>query len=105
MRRRAVKKGVRLSWRFGSGGLALFLVGDAEVFIGEAPFNPASEWTDIVLARRRAKQTVFAAVFCVYQGKPSVRKVIDVSADLNLPGAVALTVVTDRGEERWIAQL
>jgi hypothetical protein len=95
----------RLSWRVGKGGVDLFLVGDSEVFVGDAPFNPASERTDVVVVRRRAKATVFASVFCVHEGRPFVRGVRAVAKGPGLRGAMGLVVETEEGEETWVISL
>jgi len=115
---RVCGSGARLSWRVGKGRVAgrdlmgatggvvdLFLVGNSEVFVGDAPFNPASERTDVVVARRRAKATVFASVFCVHEGRPWVRGVREVTKGLGVRGAIGLAVETEEGEETWVVSL
>ena len=102
---RSVWRGGRLSWRVGQSGVDLFLVGDSEVFVGDAPFNPASERTDVAVVRRRAKTTVFASVFCIHEGRPCVRGVREVTKDLGVRGAIGLVVETEEGEETWVVSL
>lgn len=97
--------GAWLSWRVGRGGVDLFLVGGAELFVGDTPFNPASERTDVVVVRRRAKATVFASVFCVHEGRPYVKGVRDVTEDLGIRDALGLSVETEAGEETWVVGL
>ncbi len=102
---RARDSGARISWRVGQSGVDLFLVGDSEVFVGDAPFNPASERTDVAVVRRRAKTTVFASVFCIHEGRPCVRGVREVTKDLGVRGAIGLVVETEEGEETWVVSL
>ena len=97
--------GARLSWRVGRGEVDLFLMGDSELFVGDAPFNPASERTDVVVVRRRAKDTVFASVFCVHEGRPYVKGVRDVTEGLGVRDAIGLSVETEAGEETWVVSL
>ena len=59
------------------GGLQLALAGGppTQVITAHGPDNPASETMPVVIRRRRAQHTCFAALFHPYQARPAVERV------------------------------
>ena len=102
-----VGDGARLSWRIGPrDGLDLFLTGKSDLVVGEAPFSPASELTDLVIARRKARTTLFASVISPYRGlRGFVNGVRVVTPDPGFRNAIGLVVETAAGEEPWFISL
>jgi hypothetical protein len=93
---------LRLDWRVGSVGLRLYLapMPDAELLVGEAPANPASEKLSIAVRRRRATHATFLSVFVPYQWgeEPPVRGACWSFAEDQVHH---LTIDTASGSEEW----
>lgn len=93
-------RSTRLAWQLEPARLELFLPPAEEIYLGRAPSNPASETLSIAIRRRRARETVFLAVFAP---APADRNRI-VRAVTWSSGPAApreLIVETTTGHERW----
>src|SRR5215470_2111416 len=79
VRRVAETDRTQLDWRVGNVGLRLYIapMPEAELLVGEAPANPASEKLSIAVRRRWATRATFLSVFVPYQwgDDPPVRGV------------------------------
>lgn len=100
-----IADGARITWKVGKGYLDLFLVGGSELFVGDVPFNPASERTDMVISRRLGKSTVFVSVFCFREGRSFVTGVRENTKDLGIRDSIGLCVEKASGEDQWIIGL
>ena len=94
---------VRLDWRLSEGGLSAFfpVEGGTRAILGQVPFNPSSETSDILIRRRNSQRTAFITLMHPWLDEPTVTDVKPVETDLP-EGVWGIRVSSSKGDHTWI---